>query len=217
MSGNNASESVGESAIGGGWSSVRHRGFDAGVHRENPQPYAAMVAVARDMLDELAGANPPLDVVDKVSAHLADVQALLTDHQVSERRRPFGHLDVPGRAQCMSPLIEFDRWDRDGAAGTVTFGRYYLGGNGAAHGGTIPLMFDEVLGRLASTDRAPCRTAYLHVDFRSITPIDAELTVDARFEREEGRKRYLRAELRHGDVLCAEAEGLFIELRPGQP
>ncbi|MFD5810235.1 PaaI family thioesterase [Rhodococcus aetherivorans] len=217
MSQNHPDAAVESPDIGGGWSSVRRRGFDAGIHDEQPESYEGMIAVARVMLDDLAGANPPLDVLEKVAAHFADVRSLLADHQVSERRRPFGHLDVPGRAQCMSPALRMHRWERDGADGVVTFGKYYLGGNGAAHGGTIPLMFDEVLGRLASTDRPPCRTAYLHVDFRSITPIDVELTVTGRFEREEGRKRYLRAELRHGDVLCAEAEGLFVELKPGQP
>jgi len=217
MSQDHPDAAVESSGVGGGWSSVSHRGFDAGVHREQPGPYDAMIATARAMPDDLAGANPPLDVVEKIAGHFADVQTLVADHQVSERRRPFGHLDVPGRAQCMSPALRMHRWERDGVDGVVTFGKYYLGGNGAAHGGTIPLMFDEVLGRLASTDRTPCRTAYLHVDFRSITPIDAELTVTGWFEREEGRKRFLRAELRHGDVLCAEAEGLFIELKPGQP
>lgn len=86
------------------------------------------------------------------------------------------------------------------------------------HGGAIPLLFDEVLGRLASSeDRTPARTAYLHTDFRSITPVGEELVVRAWFVSEQGRKRILRAELMHGETLCAEAEGLFIELRPGQP
>jgi hypothetical protein len=39
----------------------------------------------------------------------------------------------------------------------------------------------------------------------------------ARPQRIQGRKRLLRAQLNHGDILCAEAEGLFIELRPDQP
>jgi hypothetical protein len=36
-------------------------------------------------------------------------------------------------------------------------------------------------------------------------------------DRIEGRKRFLRSELRDGDVLVAEAEGLFVALNPGQP
>ena len=34
---------------------------------------------------------------------------------------------------------------------------------------------------------------------------------------EQGRKRLLRGTLRHGDTLCAEVEGLFVVLLPGQP
>jgi acyl-CoA thioesterase FadM len=79
-------------------------------------------------------------------------------------------------------------------------------------------MFDEVLGRLANSAGRPAqRTASLHTDYRSITPIGKELSVRGWVEREEGRKRYLRATLHHGDVLCAEAEGLFVALKPGQP
>jgi hypothetical protein len=37
------------------------------------------------------------------------------------------------------------------------------------------------------------------------------------FESEQGRKRFLRGTVHHGDRLCAEAEGLFVELKPGQP
>jgi hypothetical protein len=38
-----------------------------------------------------------------------------------------------------------------------------------------------------------------------------------RYEREEGRKRFLTGWVRDGDVLVAEAEALFVALRPGQP
>ena len=32
-----------------------------------------------------------------------------------------------------------------------------------------------------------------------------------------GRKRVLRGTLRDGDTVCADAESLFVALRPGQP
>ena len=54
------------------------------------------------------------------------------------------------------------------------------------------------------------------MNYRSITPIDVELTLSGRFDREEGRKRFLVAELRAGDTLLADAEGLFVALKPGQ-
>jgi acyl-coenzyme A thioesterase PaaI-like protein len=117
----------------------------------------------------------------------------------------------------MAPPIHVDEMASDRASGHVTFGRFYLGGNGAVHGGAIPLVFDELMGRLANTGRPPSGTAYLHVNYRKITPIETRLTIEARFASEEGRKRILRGVIRHGDRVCADAEGLFVALRPGQP
>ena len=102
--------------------------------------------------------------------------------------------------------------------GRVVFTRIYLGGNGAAHGGTVPLLFDEVLGRLNSSGgRSVGRTAYLHVNYRHITPIGRELELEATLDRIEGRKRFITGRLRDGDTVVADAEGLFVELLPGQP
>jgi hypothetical protein len=73
------------------------------------------------------------------------------------------------------------------------------------------------MGRLANTGRPPSRTAFLHVNYRTITPIETRLSIEAHFESEEGRKRILRGVIRDGDTVCADAEGLFVALRPGQP
>jgi hypothetical protein len=50
-----------------------------------------------------------------------------------------------------------------------------------------------------------------------VTPIDEELTFDGRFDRVEGRKRFLSGRMYRGEVLVSEASGLFVELRLGQP
>jgi hypothetical protein len=49
------------------------------------------------------------------------------------------------------------------------------------------------------------------------TPIEPEWQLTARFDREEGRKRFLSGKRRDGGRLCADVEGLFVALRPGQP
>jgi len=98
------------------------------------------------------------------------------------------------------------------------FRPFHLGGNGAAHGGTLPLLFDDVLGRLAnSVGGGIGRTAYLTVNYRKITPIGVELQVDGTVDRVEGRKRWVSARLHDGGTMIADAEGLFVELLPGQP
>ncbi|EFC85501.1 hypothetical protein FrEUN1fDRAFT_1333 [Parafrankia sp. EUN1f] len=73
------------------------------------------------------------------------------------------------------------------------------------------------MGRLSNAGGRPvARTAYLHVNFRGITPIDVPLRVEVRFDREEGRKRYLTGALYDGASVTADAEALFVTLLPGQ-
>ncbi|MBJ7336499.1 hotdog domain-containing protein [Mycolicibacterium sp.] len=178
-----------------------------------------MIAALRTFLDGIAAAAPDSATTVDLARDLEAWTTRLAPLAVSERHQLWArHMDVPGHGQTMAPSFAATAGNRDSVHGTVRFGRYFLGGGGAAHGGAIPLLFDEVLGQLAnSADREPSRTAYLHTDYRSITPIDTELEVRGWFVSEKGRKRVLRAELTDGDTLCAEAEGLFIALRPDQP
>lgn len=180
--------------------------------------FGDMIETLRALQDTIAGAAPPPELVEEATRTLRDLSAALASHAVPEREQITGHrTDLPGRGQTMAPAFLPDEWDDSRVSGRVTFGRHYLGGNGAVHGGAIPLLFDEVLGRLSNSGRPVARTAYLHVNFRRITPVGVELRLDAKFEREEGRKRVLTAALYDGDHVTADAEGLFIALRPGQP
>jgi acyl-coenzyme A thioesterase PaaI-like protein len=181
--------------------------------------YAGMIEALRHFLERVAQAAPDKETIDTLASELTAWASHLTPHAVTEEEQMFAkQLHIAGRGQTMAPHLIVDESDANSARGRVTFGRYYLGGNGAVHGGAIPLVFDEILGRLSScAGRSRARTAYLHVDYRSITPVEKELTVHAWFEREEGRKRFMRATLYDGDRLCAECNGLFVELLPGQP
>jgi predicted thioesterase len=79
-------------------------------------------------------------------------------------------------------------------------------------------LFDDVLGRLANSVGGTIgRTASLKVNYRKITPIGVELQVEATVDRIEGRKRWVSARLLDQGTLIADAEGLFVELLPGQP
>ena len=206
---------------------LEHGGFPAMRSWQEPAvrnpgggpEYGDMIAALRDFLDDVAAAAPDAATTVALTRDLSAWSERLAPAAVSERKQIFARrLDLPGRGQTMSPSFIPGVGDHVGIEGTVTFGRYFLGGGGAVHGGAIPLLFDEVLGRLANSgDRLPSRTAYLHTDFRSITPVGAQLAVRAWFVSEQGRKRILRAELKHGETLCAEAEGLFVVLRPEQP
>jgi hypothetical protein len=172
----------------------------------------------RTFLDEFAGALPDAATAAELSGDIQVWTRRLRDLGVPEREQAFGHRpDLTGRGQVMAPAFVMTRRLADGVEGTVSFGRYYLGGNGAVHGGAIALFFDEVLGRLSDTcGRPPGRTARLTTTYRAVTPVGRPLDVRAWFFSESGRKRVLRGEVRNGSVLCAEAEGLFVSLVEGQ-
>jgi acyl-coenzyme A thioesterase PaaI-like protein len=184
-----------------------------------PGRYLEMIAQGRLLLDALAAAVPDEETVAHVTEQLRDLTERLAEAEVDEFHQLSGRIDaVPGRGQLLVPPAVIEHVDHHRIECTVTFTRHYLGGNGAVHGGTLPLLFDDILGRFAQGGGRPiARTAYLHVDYRSITPVDRPLRLVGQIVSEEGRKRLVRATLEDGDTLCAEAEGLFVALRRGQP
>jgi acyl-coenzyme A thioesterase PaaI-like protein len=99
------------------------------------------------------------------------------------------------------------------------FSRFHVGGNMAVHGGVIPLFYDWHFGMVVSAaDRPISRTAYLHVDYRAVTPIDTPLISRGRIERLDGRKAFITATMTDPDgAVLSEANGLMIKLLPHQP
>jgi acyl-coenzyme A thioesterase PaaI-like protein len=183
------------------------------------QAFAELVESVRRFQALLAGARPGAQSSTRVTELIDQASEMLLPVQVSEIKQIGGKFtDVPGRAQTLVPPLSYDSAEPGRVTGKVTFSRYYHGAGGAAHGGTIPLVFDEMLGRLlGGSDRPRSRTAYLNVNFRQITPIEKELSFEARISKVEGRKQFIEGKITDGDALLADAEGLFVTLRPGQP
>ncbi|SNS13303.1 PaaI family thioesterase [Actinomadura mexicana] len=179
--------------------------------------WPAMIEELRALQDAAAGTVPPADAVREASALLARVRELLEPYRVAAADQIFGRLlELPGRGQTLSPPLWITRHADDEITATTWFGPFHEGSHGAAHGGAVSLMFDDALGRVADLGGRPrSRTANLHVDFRSITPLRRRLAVRVRMTEQAGRKRYLQGTLQDGPRLCAEATGLFVEMRPG--
>jgi acyl-coenzyme A thioesterase PaaI-like protein len=126
---------------------------------------------------------------------------------------------VVGQASPLAPRIEWDHSDTalDGKAGIEahgTFGAPYEGPPGHVHGGMIALAFDEVLGIANIAAGHPGMTARLTIHYRQPTPLFHELHFRGAVDRVEGRRIISRAELWDGEVLTAEADGLFVQPRP---
>lgn len=100
--------------------------------------------------------------------------------------------------------------------GLANFGFAYEGPPTCVHGGVIAELLDEVLGAANIVAQHAAMTGTLTIRYRSPTPLNTDLRVEARFVRQDGRKIHAWGGVYHGDVLTAEAEGLFIEVRPKQ-
>ncbi len=192
--------------------------FDVTTHRGGSN-YGEFVNEVREFMDRVRAACPDDALTDELTAELATMNKKLAAVEVDEWTSPAGtRIDLPSRGNITLPPFRVVQESADGVVATVRFSRFHLGGNGVAHGGYVALVFDD-LGGMASALHIEgiCRTAYLKVDYRSLTPLDTELTMRTWVDSYEGRKVFVRGTLHDGDRLCAEVDGLFIQLKPGQP
>jgi acyl-coenzyme A thioesterase PaaI-like protein len=181
--------------------------------------YGRFLEAVRSLQDHTRAVDAPDDVITKASDLIEEVTALLNPYWADEWASPSGRrMDLPNRGNILQVPVKLARVD-DRIQGTARFRRFHLGRNGAAHGGSVALLFDSVLGYTAAKlTRSPYqRTAFLHVNYRLIAPVEKELQVEAGIERVDGRKIFVEARLTDGANLLADAEALFVRLRPGQP
>jgi hypothetical protein len=100
--------------------------------------------------------------------------------------------------------------------GEANFGFPYEGPPTCVHGGVIAETFDEVLGACCIVSGNHGMTGTLTIRYRKPTPLRTDLRIEARYLRRDGRKIYAWAGMYHGDLLTAEADGLFIDVAPAQ-
>lgn len=176
-----------------------------------------MVEEVARFQDALVQANPTEQQVAEFTATLASMRELLAEQAVPEDQRLYGRGQIGGSNQLLVPRLTFETVDDDQLHASTVAGHFFTGINDAMHGGVISVVFDTAMGRLAmGTQHRVCRTAYLNTQFRNVTPIGERLEIRAIVDSVEGRKRFISGQLWHGDTLCAEADSLFIEVKPGQ-
>jgi hypothetical protein len=186
--------------------------FETPLEPAGGPDFGRMIQALRQLQESVAEARPPDDVVATVAASLEQLEAVLSPYRVDEENRITGERrDLPGRGQFLIPPILLTFADSESAAGFVQFNSPYLGSGGAANGGFLPLIFNELMGRLVQTGgRRYSRTAFLHVNFRSVARIGAQLRIEVKVLHEEGRKRFVGGTLHEGSTLVADAEALFV-------
>lgn len=100
----------------------------------------------------------------------------------------------------------------DRVVSTVMFNEAYQGPPACVHGGFVAALLDEALGRARHLTDRNCVTGSLKVNYRKPTPVNVELTVEARIVEMHLRKMLVRGEILHGAEVTAEAEAVFVFL-----
>jgi acyl-coenzyme A thioesterase PaaI-like protein len=205
---------------------VRHPG--GGFNPPDPTTrggpdYGRFIEAVRVLQDHARAVDAPDEVISEAADLLEKVSDLLSPFDADEWTTPSGRrLDLPMRGNILSVPMKVRKTAEEPVGriqGVVRFRRFHLGRNGAVHGGEVAHVFDSVLGLASSvlTGGPRQRTAYLHVNYRQIVPIEKELQVDAGVDRVEGRKIFVSGTLSDGDTVLTDSEALFVLLKPGQP
>ena len=165
-------------------------------------------------------ADPDAATWDRAAELAEELAGLLGPFEAAEGVGPANRVpSLPGAGSLLMPPYRVRKFEPDEVVLEVAFSRFSVGGNYAVHGGVLPLLFDSVFGMVIHAAGRPIsRTAFLHVDYRRVTPIDTTLTARGWVRETDGRKAFVNAELLDPEGnLLAEANGLMIRLLAGQP
>ena len=187
----------------------------------DPGPgFGHFLSSMRRLQDLAVSADPDGDTWTEAAERVDALIELLAPSEAPEGVGPANRVpELPGAGSLLMAPYVITSMEPDGVALKVQFSRFHVGGNSAVHGGVLPLLFDSIFGMVIHAAGRPIsRTAFLHVDYRKVTPIDKPLTARGWIRESEGRKAFVNAELRDPEGnLLAEANGLMVLLLAGQP
>jgi acyl-coenzyme A thioesterase PaaI-like protein len=196
------------------------RGFPELKPVDAPPELERFSAAVRRLQDLAVSTNPDGETWSAATEAIELACAALEPHQVPDGQAPAGRaIKLPGLGHPLIPPWTITSFGEDGVTMEGNFTRYHVGGNMAVHGGVIPLFYDWHFGMIVSAAGRPIsRTAYLHVDYRAVTPIDTALISRGQIDRLDGRKAFVTATMTSPDgTVLSEANGLMIKLLPHQP
>ncbi|MFC6343761.1 PaaI family thioesterase, partial [Nocardioides hankookensis] len=117
---------------------------------------------------------------------------------------------VVGLRNAIAPPLEIVHVRSGLAHANVDLGAAYEGPPGLVHGGATALLLDHIMGETAAAAFTRVTfTGTLTMVYRRGTPL-GPLRLDARIDREEGRKVWVVASIGDEEGPTVEAEGIFI-------
>jgi len=185
-----------------------------------PAELGRFISALRRLQDLTVSTNPGGALWAEAAEHLESACAALDGHQVPETDVVAGRvLSIPGLAHPLMPPWTITGSGTGGVTMAGHFTEAHVGGNRAVHGGIIPLLYDWLFGMtVTAAGIRPTRTAFLHVDYRKVTPIDEPLEAHCSVTEIDGRKVFITATMTAaGGAVLSEANGLMVRLLPHQP
>jgi uncharacterized protein (TIGR00369 family) len=165
--------------------------------------------------DLTAVAEAARDLTARLGAERRDVHGIarVDDPEAGER----WYSPVYGPGNPVAPPIVATHTHDGRAEGRVTVGKPHEGPPGLVHGGVVATLLDHVLARAVRAAGRGGLTATLTVSYRRPVRLGVPLLATAEIDEVDGRRTTARARLvEEGDpdTTLAEAEGLFVALRP---
>jgi acyl-coenzyme A thioesterase PaaI-like protein len=164
------------------------------------------------------------EVMDRAAAAIEEAAAAV---EAAQRKGPVwpdaDAINDPHRFFPVSPVVGYHNplalpvavEVADGVVhGRARFTWPYQGPPGYVHGAVVASVFDELLGFACIVAGKPGMTGKLTIKYRKPTPLHTDLRFECRRTELNGRRIVATGECYAGDVLTAEAEGLFITVRP---
>ncbi|CCG02127.1 PaaI family thioesterase [Blastococcus saxobsidens] len=183
-------------------------------------------AALRDLVDAAVRTEVPLEELADVAGAVRELAgrlradgrglhdiASVDDPEIGER----WYSPVYGPGNPVAPPMHASSTPEGRATGRVTLGKTHEGPPGLVHGGVVATMLDHVLARAVRAAGRGGLTATLTVTYRRPVHLGVPLLATAQLGTTEGRRTTATARLvaeDDPDTTLAEAEGLFVALRP---
>jgi acyl-coenzyme A thioesterase PaaI-like protein len=162
------------------------------IYHVHPEHDDEQMAVTAEKLDELISA--------------AGTMGLGQPQDVRYTRSP-----LSGDFNPIAPPVTYEYGEKSITA-QVRFNESYQGPPACVHGGMVAALLDDALGRTRHLTGRHCVTGGLNVTYKRPTPINTDLTVEARIESVHERKFIVTGEIYHEGQVTASAEAVFVFL-----
>jgi len=181
--------------------------------------YGPLAEAVRQLVDATIRTTVPPEEADLA---LAEIEAVVKRLRAQQLPGPAGvRFNSEGRAwnwgnavvglrNAVAPPLDIVHVESGLAHASVTLGAAYEGPPGLVHGGVTALLLDHLMGETAAAAFTRVTfTGTLTMVYRRGTPL-GPLRLDARIDREEGRKVWVVASIGDEEGPTVEAEGVFI-------